>query len=151
MYNPSILVDGEKEASGHEKLQRDAEIVIVTSQETHIWIHGTHYTAVGEVSNNDDVSPGDLFFDDGSETGICQIDQVLSINESSGEDKPTVDFGLVYSEGERINEVAESPYSDAHSNMHVEQGIPIGYFTGLEDAAMGYMGPPVKLEKVETE
>jgi hypothetical protein len=151
MHNPSVLVDGEKEESSHEELQRDAKIVIVTSHETHIWIHGTHYTTVGEVTDSDDVSPGDLFFVNGSESGICQIHQVLSINESSGEDKHTVDFGLVYSEGERINEVTEPPYSDAHSNMHVEQGMSIGHFTGLENSAMGYTGPPVKLEKVETE
>ncbi len=112
----------------------------------------THYTTVGEVSNNDDVSPGDLFFDDGSETAIYRIEQVLSINESSGEDKHTVDFGLVYNEGlGEINAVAEPPYSNTDSDMDVQQGMTIGHFTGLEDAAMGYTGPPVKLEKVETE
>ncbi len=150
MYNPSVLVDGEKEESGHEKLQRDAEIIIVTSHETHIWIHGTHYTTVGEVTDSNDVSPGDLFHC--YVGGGHQIEQVLSINESSGEDKHTVDFGTVYDEvlGE-INAVAEPPYSNTDSDIDVQQGMTIGHFTGLEDAAMGYMGPPVKLEKVKTE
>ena len=153
MHNPSVLVDGENILSGNEKTQENAEIVIVISNETHIWIHGTHYTTVGEVTDSDDVSPGDLFFADASGIGH-QIEQVLSINESSEEDKPTVDFGTVYTEGKRneVAEPAEPPYSDAYGNMHVEQGAPIGYFTGYgKDAAMGSTGPPVKLEKVETE
>ncbi len=150
MPNATVFVDGENILSGNEKTQENAEIVIVTSHETHIWIHGTHYTTVGEVTDSNDVSPGDLFHSYG--VGPL-IEQVLSINELSGEDKPTVDFGLVYDGvlGE-INAVAEPPYSNTDSDIDVQQGMTIEHFTGYgKDAAMGYTGPPVKLEKIETE
>jgi hypothetical protein len=94
----------------------------------HLWLDGTHYVSVGEV---DEVAVDDIFLRLGPENPT-----VRKITERDVEEPdPSTDYEeIVETKGWGPNGWART------------QKFPVQRFTGLESAAMGYAGPPEKLE-----
>lgn len=94
----------------------------------HLWFRGTHYISAGEA---DEVSTGDVFL---QLTPNYSIEKITEINveppEKTQDDNQWVKVDLWGPE----------------TNSKGSQKLTTEQFTGIENPAMGYAGPPIKFE-----
>lgn len=120
-------------------VELSGELIVVYGDKIHVWHDSIHYVEVGKA---DEINPGDVFFES-QEVGYRLV-QVTDVNSAcSDEIIGGVTVDLLYDEPS-LDSDTDGKITSVEWSKQMLTGIP------LEDAPMGYTGPPIRLEETDS-